>query len=226
MTNKEKLEALRIILNNIIEEEIICSVYTTTLLQYLPDFVFKSYAEKTINMSDWPYIEGYYHNIIIKVNPYLKWDDGRIFDTNSKLIIDLKKEGIDLTIDDQVELTPKKEKLERRENLPEPSITKIHDLTLNKDIIIPMYRDPYMSNTEFLVCNKSNSLKEGIIYAPYVLALVDEDIRNSTQPEEVVEEIEEKINLRKLSNIKAIICNPISDKNFKKIKKMIKQYYS
>jgi len=227
MTKKQKIEALIVILNNIKEEEIICGLSTSVFIEDLPDFEIAQYDGTPIR-ADILYEIGKYHNTTIKVNPYLLWDDARLFDTNSKLIIDLKKEGIELTFDDDIQLTPpkEKEKLEQCKPLPEPTITKIIDLQLNKDVCVPMYRDPFMSSTEFLLCYKTKEVNPEVVYAPYILATIDEDLQNTTQNTTQTIEIEEpqKKTLRKLSMIKAIICNPTSDKDVKTIKKMIKNH--
>ena len=114
--------------------------------------------------------------------------------------------------------------------LNEPISAKIIDLILYKDLIVPMYRDSFMEKTEFLVCYKGND----VTYAPFILAAIDEDLMNNysinkdlSQINEYKEEDRNSLRTYKLaSRIKAIICNPRTDKDIKKIKNLLRNYFN
>jgi len=96
MTEKENLDALLIIFNNIFEDEIICSLSTATNIQDLPDFEPLISDKSHTIVGHFHYVIGYYHNITIKVNPLLTWDNGKLFNKYGKLVIDLNQEGLEL----------------------------------------------------------------------------------------------------------------------------------
>jgi len=79
------------------EEEIVCSVALGTIMQSDTDYTFKCKVDKDqikkpLQKSD-PYLIGKLANKMVYVDPFVKYDDTRIFSKNGNVLLDLKDYG-------------------------------------------------------------------------------------------------------------------------------------
>jgi superfamily I DNA and/or RNA helicase len=105
--------------------------------------------------------------------------------------------------------------------LEEPKLSKFGDIQIG-EISVPLYRDPYMAETEFLVCYKQNTLIEpGFITLPYIPVMRPEQEIITEYDEEEMIEIKRH---PKAGNITAIICNVDNPEKIKEIEERVNNH--